>query len=359
MDLSIFKDKKILVTGHTGFKGSWLCAWLKLLGADVVGVSLEPNTNPNHFELLNLAMDSRVVDIRDSKAIERTFLEVLPDFIFHLAAQPLVRDSYETPLYTMETNIMGTANVLNACRTLKDLKGVLIVTTDKCYENKEWVWGYRENDPMGGYDPYSASKGCAELVTACFRNSYFNLDEFGLSHHTLVASARGGNVIGGGDWAKDRLIPDIVRATIRGETVEIRSPNATRPWQHVLECLSGYLCLAQKLLEGDKAFAQGWNFAQSHEGHATVLDVLKRMQYVWPDVKYQINIPKNPPHEAMLLKLDCTKANTLLNWRNFWGLDKTIESTTKWYRRYYETGEILTFSDIEAYMNDIEGYYHG
>lgn len=347
-----YSGKKVIVTGHTGFKGSWLCAWLQKLGAEVVGVALEPNSKPSHFELLKLDMESHLVDIRDYKEIHKIFTKISPDVVFHLAAQPLVRDSYNDPLYTFGTNVIGTANVLNACRELDMIKAVVIVTTDKCYENKEWVWGYRENDPMGGHDPYSASKGCAELVVASYRDSFFNLQQFGKKHNTLIASARAGNVIGGGDWSKDRLIPDIIEAAVTKNVVQIRNPNATRPWQHVLECLSGYLCLGEKLFCGDAKFAEAWNFAPTDDGTATVLNVVKKIKQQWPLVNYAIQQNQDQPHEANLLKLDCSKANAILQWKNVWDLAQTISVTTEWYKAFHETQAIRTLEDIERYISD-------
>lgn len=353
MFTDIYKNKVVLVTGHTGFKGSWLVTWLKQLGARVVGVSLAPNTTPAHYELLALDIESHIVDINDYETLAATIKNISPEIIFHLAAQPLVRESYLSPLQTLQTNIIGTANILNICRDLELLRAVVIVTTDKCYENKEWHFGYRETDPMGGHDPYSASKGCAELVTACFRNSYFNLDKFNQGHQVLIASARAGNVIGGGDWSSDRLIPDIARAIAANKTVQIRNPNSTRPWQHVLECLSGYLCLGEKLLQGKKEFAEGWNFAPITTGEMKVIDVVKIMQTVWPKLQYELNIDVNQPYEAGLLKLDCSKTFALLQWQNIWDMQQTIALTTDWYRAFYEEGKILTLEQIVEYESAI------
>lgn len=347
-----YKNKKVIVTGHTGFKGSWLCRWLQIMGANVIGISLQPNTQPSHFNLLNLDIESYFIDIRNAEEIEKTIKKIKPDIVFHLAAQPLVRDSYDIPLITFETNVIGTANILNACRNMDDLRGVVIVTTDKCYENKEWIWGYRESDPVGGHDPYSASKGCAELVTSCFRKSFFNLELYGKSHGTLIASARAGNVIGGGDWSKDRLIPDIMRAVSKGEAVTIRNPESTRPWQHVLECLSGYLCLGEKLLQRDKKFAESWNFASTFEENAKVLEIVNLIKKYWNKLQYEVKTQENQPYEAGLLRLDCSKALTHLCWKNVWNLENTIAATTNWYRNFYENNAISTDLDIENYIKD-------
>ena len=350
MSFDLYRNKNVLITGHTGFKGSWLTTWLQQLNANVTGISLEPNTKPSHFELLNHNVSSHFIDIRNYEKLCNVIHTAKPEIIFHLAAQPLVRDSYQDPLYTFETNIIGTANVLNACRNLDSLKAALIVTTDKCYDNKEWTWGYRESDPMGGHDPYSASKGCAELVTNSFRKSFFNLEDFGGEHQTLIASARAGNVIGGGDWSKDRLIPDIIIAATNNRIVKIRQPHATRPWQHVLESLSGYLCLGEKLLQGKKQFAEAWNFAPSDHETTTVLNVIHKMQSYWPKIQYEIDQNQQHPHEANLLKLDCSKANNILKWRSIWDLDATIKATIDWYRNFYEHKKITTIDNIKNYM---------
>jgi len=354
---NIYKNKRILVTGHTGFKGSWLVAWLKMLGANIIGASLAPNTDPAHFSLLGLDIESYLVDVCDADKVKKLIGKAKPEILFHLAAQPIVRESYVDPIGTFATNVMGTVNVLNACRNSESLKAIVVVTSDKCYENKEWIWGYRENDPMGGYDPYSASKGCTELVINSFRNSYFNLEQFGKKHQVLLASARAGNVIGGGDWAKDRLIPDIVKSIVASEKVLIRNPQATRPWQHVLECLSGYLCIGEKLLRGENKFAEGWNFAPTFEGDATVLDVVNKMQNNWSKLQYAIEEQTDHPHEAYLLKLDSSKAYTLLHWRNVWDLEKTIMMTTDWYRNFYEQAIISTYEDIKNYVQEAQSLF--
>ncbi|MBE3609020.1 CDP-glucose 4,6-dehydratase [Campylobacter californiensis] len=346
---NIYKNKKVFVTGHTGFKGSWLVFWLTKLGANIVGYSDKVPTNPSHFELLNLHIKSIFGDIRDLEKLNLAIKEVKPDIVFHLAAQPLVRYSYKNTIETYETNVIGTLKVFEACRQ-NGVKAIVNITSDKCYENKEWVWGYRENDPMGGYDPYSSSKGCAEILTASYRNSYFNIDEYGKTHETLLASARAGNVIGGGDWAEDRLICDVVRATIKNETVLIRNPNATRPWQHVLEPLSGYLLLGQKLLEGKEEFAEGWNFGPSEEGNYSVGEVLDCLQRHWDKVKFKVEKNAQNLHEANLLKLDCSKANIKLGWKPTWDSKTTFEKTIKWYREFYEGGKILSEDNLNEYI---------
>lgn len=354
MPFESYLNKKVLITGHTGFKGSWLAAWLQELGAQVVGMALDPNTTPNHFDLLNLDMDSRMLDIRNAEQVSKAILQIKPDIVFHLAAQPLVRESYVDPLGTLDTNVMGTANILNSCRNVDTVKAIVIVTSDKCYENKEWVWGYRETEPMGGHDPYSASKGCAELVTSCFRRSFFNLADYGKTHTTLIATARAGNVIGGGDWAEDRLIPDMVRAVDKGIPVIIRNPHATRPWQHVLESLGGYLCLGERLWHGDKSVADAWNFGPTSEGIDTVLHVLQTMQGYWPTVQYEINSDPLQFHEANWLKLDCSKAAAVLKWKNRLNTSQAVQKTVNWYRNYYEAHKISTREDIRDYMKLIE-----
>lgn len=347
----IYHNRNVLITGHTGFKGSWLALWLKEMSANILGYALEPPTQPNHFELLNLNINSIIDEIRNKEKLENVFREFQPEIVFHLAAQPLVRESYIDPVGTYGTNVMGTVNVLEACRKTKTVKAIINVTSDKCYENKEWVWGYRENEPMGGYDPYSSSKGCSELITAAYRRSFFNLNEFGKSHNTLLASARAGNVIGGGDWAKDRLIPDIMKAAAINEEVTIRNPDSTRPWQHVLEPLSGYLLLGQRLLEKKKEFADAWNFGPNKEETITVREVVKNIKNIWSKINYEISQSGQDLHEANLLKLDYSKAFSKLKWEPIWSKDKSIESTIKWYRNFYENNNILSLEDIANYVH--------
>ena len=351
----IYKDKTVLVTGHTGFKGSWLCFWLKQMGAKVVGYSLEAPTNPNHFELLNLDITSIKGNIKDLEHLNTVFQTYKPDIVFHLAAQALVKYSYENPIETYETNVMGTLKVFEACRN-NNVKAIVNITSDKAYENKEWIWGYRENDPMGGYDPYSSSKGCADLLATSYRNSYFNINEYKKTHNTLLATCRAGNVIGGGDWAKDRLITDIMISVSQGKKVSIRNPKATRPWQHVLEPLSGYLQIGQKLLEEKVEFAEAWNFGPSDEGSITVEEVVQNVKKHWDKIDYEINQDPNQLHEANLLKLDCTKANTILKWKDVWDSETTFEKTVNWYKNFYENNkELLTQSDLENYIKEAVG----
>ena len=348
----IYKDKAVLVTGHTGFKGSWLVYWLDKMGAKVIGYALEAPTKPNHIELLDLDIVSIVGDIRDLDKLNEVFEEYKPDIVFHLAAQPLVRLSYSNPIETYETNVMGTIKVFEAAKIAK-VKAIVNITSDKAYDNREWIWGYRENDPMGGYDPYSASKGCSELVTSSYRNSYFNIDEYGKTHNTLLASCRAGNVIGGGDWAEDRLMTDIMLSVSKNKKVIIRNPNATRPWQHVLEPLSGYLNIGQKLLEKKVEFSDGWNFGPADEGSISVGEVLAHVQKYWDKIDYSLNKEKDSLHEANLLKLDCSKAHIELEWKDVWSNDTTFEKTVKWYKSYYEDElKVLTENDLETYIDD-------
>jgi CDP-glucose 4,6-dehydratase len=349
---NVYKNRKVLVTGHTGFKGSWLVSWLQDLGADVLGIALEPDTNPSHFASLKLNVKTHICDVRDYEKISSIIKNFKPEIIFHLAAQPLVIESYKSPLYTFETNIIGTANVLEAGKGIDALKAVIAITTDKCYENQEWVWSYRETDRLGGYDPYSASKAAAEMVIASYRNSFFNVDKFGKQHCTLIASARAGNVIGGGDWAPDRLIPDIIRASVANKVTLLRNPQAIRPWQHVLESLSGYLLLGEKLFKGEKTFATAWNFAPDSENGVSVLEVVEKMQQIWPKIKFKKQKNINQFHETHYLTLDSSKARSLLKWKSVWNIDKTLLATMDWYRSFYENKKILTHAQIAEYVKD-------
>ena len=347
----IYYGKKVFLTGHTGFKGSWLALWLTNMGAIVKGYSLAPNTNPTHWELLGQNMESVYCDIRDKERLEQELISFNPEIVFHLAAQPIVRLSYENPFETYDVNVMGTLTLFEACRKIRELKAIINITTDKCYENKEWVWGYRENDPLGGYDPYSSSKACAELLTTSFRRSFFNILDYGNKHNTLLTSARAGNVIGGGDWAQDRLIPDIMKTAAINQKTIIRNPDAIRPWQHVLEPLSGYLILGQYLLNGHRDFADSWNFGPIDECNINVKEVAEMLKKNWNNIS--IEYEKNQQlHEATLLKLDCSKAISLLGWRPVWDSHYAIKRTVDWYKEYYENNVLLTESDLNTYIKD-------
>lgn len=345
----VYKGRRVLVTGHTGFKGSWLALWLSSIGAEVVGYSLAPETQPNHFDLLDITCDSIISDIRDNDKLKSVVFKYQPEMIFHLAAQPLVRRGYREPVGTFATNVMGTVNLLDSCRESTAVRAILVVTSDKCYENQQLNRGYSENDPLGGYDPYSASKGCAEIVTSSYRRSFFPIDQFGKRHNVLIASARAGNVIGGGDWSEDRLIPDIVKAVNKNEKVLIRNPYSMRPWQHVLESLTGYLILGQKMLTGDVECATAWNFGPYKDGEFSVEHMIKKMQQVWGEIDYQVS-ESNEMHEAKLLQLDSMKARTVLGWSQVWGVDETVEKTSKWYQQFYEKQEVITDQQISEYV---------
>lgn len=328
VDLGFWKDKKVFLTGHTGFKGGWTVLWLKKLGAVVKGYALAPNTEPSLYKVAKIAdgIESHIGDVRDLDALKRSMVEFGPEIVIHMAAQPLVLASYRDPVDTYETNVMGTVNLLEAVRACESVKAVVNVTTDKCYKNNEWVWGYRENEPMGGYDPYSSSKGCSELVTSAYRQSFFYAKT-----SVSLASARAGNVIGGGDWSDDRLIPDALKAFDLGEPVIIRNPLATRPWQHVLEPISGYLTLAQKLYCSDCEYAEGWNFGPNVEGTKPVGEVLDYLVDHWPSDASWLLDKREQPHEAQLLKLDISKAQERLKWSPRWDLNKALQTIIKWH----------------------------
>lgn len=351
---SFWKGKRVLLTGHTGFKGSWLSLWLQSMGAQVVGYALNPPTDPSLFEAAEVAKDmtSIIGDIRDLEHLSRVFADHQPEIVIHMAAQPLVRYSYIEPVETYSTNVMGTVNLLEAVRRAKSVRAVINVTTDKCYENREWAWGYRENEAMGGYDPYSSSKGCAELVTAAYRNSYFHPEKY-KEHGVAIATGRAGNVIGGGDWADDRLIPDIMRAISAGKPVNIRNPHAIRPWQHVLEPLSGYLVLAQKLYEESAAYAEGWNFGPNDEDAKPVQWIVEKLTQVWGEGANWIVDGGDHPHEAHYLKLDCSKAKSRLDWHPRWNLEEALKAIVEW-QRAYRDGKVIksiTLEQIQQYMN--------
>lgn len=335
IDTSFWTGKTVFLTGHTGFKGSWLSLWLQSLGAKVVGYALQPPTNPSLFEVARVAdgMTSIEGDIRDLTQLVAAMAEHQPEIVIHMAAQPLVRYSYRDPVETYSTNVMGTVNVLEAVRQAGSVRVVVNITSDKCYDNREWVWGYRENEPMGGYDPYSSSKGCAELVASAYRNSFFTPNEFD-RHGVAMASVRAGNVIGGGDWAEDRLIPDIMRAITRGEPVHIRNPHAIRPWQHVLEPLAGYLLLAQKLWEEGVAYGEGWNFGPNSEDAKPVSWIVEKLTKTWGEGASWVLDGGDHPHEAHYLKLDCSKAKARLEWQPRWRLDYTLSAIVDWHQAH-------------------------
>ena len=352
VDPLFWKGKKVFLTGHTGFKGSWLSLWLGSMGAEVTGYALAPNTTPNLFDVLNVKgqiKTSHIADIRDLEVLKSVVLEANPDILIHMAAQPLVRYSYESPVETYAVNVMGTVNVLEAARQIESLRATVVVTTDKCYENKEWVWGYRENEPMGGHDPYSNSKGCAELVTSAYRQSFFN----GATIRNAVASARAGNVIGGGDWSIVRLIPDAIKAFEANESLMIRNPLATRPWQHVLEPLSGYLILAQALYDKGNSFASGWNFGPRDEDNRSVQDVIDLMIAGWGRAARWEKDGAYQPHEANLLKLDCSKARQQLGWVPKWDLETAIQKIVEWQKSFQINANMrdVSLAQINQYTN--------
>ena len=354
----LYAGRKVLVTGSSGFKGSWLTLWLHRMGAQVLGVTLDPPSVPSMSVELGLSgiIAAEHASITDFTRLQAIMKDFQPEIIFHLAAQALVRESYERPIETLQTNIMGTAHVLEACRHVPSVRAVVIVTSDKCYRNNEWVWGYRENDPMGGYDPYSASKGCAELITASYIKSFFPADRYGQDHQVAVASARAGNAIGGGDWGKDRLIPDCFRALHAEQPIVIRYPQAVRPWQHVLECLSGYLQLGGRLLEQGPRYGCGWNFAPIDMGDVWPVErVVRYICSLWENGKYEVQRGRHP-HEAHMLCLDCTKANIELGWRPRYKVAEALRVTTAWYKAwtmYRDAASMRTFTidQIEAYTN--------
>ena len=348
--LDLYKNKKVFVTGHTGFKGSWLCAFLENLEAEYAGYSLAPCTDPSHFELLKLKGESTIGDISDISLLKESIKRFEPEILFHLAAQPLVRESYKDPLTTYQTNVLGTLNVLEAIRECPSIKAVVIITTDKVYENKEWVYPYREEDQLGGHDMYSSSKACSELLLRSYQRSFFGLDTYKLKHNVLIGSARAGNVIGGGDWSTDRLIPDIVKAASVNAITHIRNPKAVRPWQHVLDCLNGYLMLGEKLLNQEQEFADAWNFAPYSFESMTVEEVAKASKLIWEDIAIEFGKPEQDYHEANLLKLDNTKAISYLGWKPKWNTEKAIEKTIEWYKNYYQHGGLRTYSQIQEYL---------
>jgi CDP-glucose 4,6-dehydratase len=352
VNLDFWRGKRVFLTGHTGFKGSWLSLWLQSLGAEVHGLSLQPPTAPNIFTVAQVegGMAGHAIgDIRDLATVQTAMHAAQPDIVIHMAAQPLVRLSYAEPVETYATNVMGTVHVLESARKTQSVKAIVIVTTDKCYENKEWAWGYRENEPMGGRDPYSNSKGCAELITSAYRSSF--LHNSGIA----VASARAGNVIGGGDWAADRLVPDILRAFEDNQSVTIRNPDATRPWQHVLEPLSGYLALAEHLYTHGQAYAESWNFGPKDDDARPVKWIVEHMVNSWgKGASWQLD-GGGHPHEANYLKLDISKAKARLGWQPRWPLATALERITTWHKAFLAKADIkkLCLAQIQQYSSAI------
>jgi CDP-glucose 4,6-dehydratase len=352
MNKGFWQGKRVFVTGHTGFKGSWLALFLRHFGAEVAGFALAPATSPNLWGLLDLNSDIQATtdDIRNASALRTAVTHFQPEIVFHLAAQALVRASYVDPVETYSTNVMGTVNLLEAVRATPSVRAVVSVTSDKCYDNQEWVWGYREADPIGGHDPYSSSKGCAELVTAAYRSSFFNPVKYS-DHGVAIASCRAGNVVGGGDWSDDRLIPDVIRSIAAGQAVDIRNPNATRPWQHVLEPLSGYLLVAEKLVTDGVAYGEAWNFGPGAEGDQTVIQVVEQLIAKFGQGK--IHVAQNPdnPHEAGLLKLDISKARDRLGWQPRWNVAQTLDAVVNWHKGLESGAEIqeMSLKQVEQY----------
>lgn len=350
IDSEFWKGKCVFITGHTGFKGSWISLWMQSMGVNLHGLSQNPPTTPSLFDVANVGdeMVSTIGDIRDYDTVYKAINACKPDIVIHMAAQSLVRYSYQEPVETYAVNVMGTVNVLEAIRQVGTVKAVVNVTTDKCYENKEWIWGYRENESMGGYDPYSSSKGCSELVTSAYRQSYFQ--QSGVS----LASVRAGNVIGGGDWSTDRLIPDILRSFEKSQPVIIRNPNATRPWQHVLEPLSGYLVLAQHLYIDGQSYAEGWNFGPCEEDVQPVQWIVQRMVELWKcNASWKLDMEKHP-HEAGYLKLDISKAKAKLEWQPHWSLPIALENIVDWHNAWLEKADMkaVCIQQIEKYQKN-------
>ncbi len=354
MTRDFWRCRRVLLTGHTGFKGSWLSLWLQSLGAELTGFALPPPTRPSLFEEADVAagMRSIIGDIRDLAAVQDAVQSARPELVIHMAAQPLVRYSYQYPVETYSTNVMGTVHLLETVRQVSGIKAVVNVTTDKCYENREWAWGYRENEPMGGLDPYSNSKGCAELVSTAYRTSFFNPADYE-QHGVALGTARAGNVIGGGDWALDRLLPDILAAFGEGRQVSIRNPHAIRPWQHVLEPLRGYLTLAERLYQVGPAFAEAWNFGPRDDDAKSVEWIVRRMAELWGSgAAWQLDL-STQPHEAHYLKLDISKASSRLGWQPTLSLDEALQLTVEWARQRASRSNLksLTLDQIQQYQN--------
>ncbi|OUU26509.1 MAG: CDP-glucose 4,6-dehydratase [Candidatus Endolissoclinum sp. TMED37] len=343
--LKIYKSKKVLITGHNGFKGSWLSLWLQKLGAKVYGISLKNEDKNNHFNALNLDIEQYHFNICDYQTLENKVLSINPDIIFHLAAQSLVRESFISPIETWNTNVIGTANLLEIVKKLNSVKGLILISSDKCYKNKEWIWGYRENDELGGHDPYSSSKAAMELLISSYRDSFYYK-----KNKSILASCRAGNVIGGGDWARDRLMPDIFNSIYKKTNLNIRYPEATRPWQHVLESLNGYLMLGKKILEDKKHFGKAWNFGPNQDSNLSVLQLLKKIKSNIGYLNWEIANHKKE-HESKLLFLDNSMAKKELLWKPVLDIEKTLEFTINWYKVYLEENKIISSEQIDEYIN--------
>jgi CDP-glucose 4,6-dehydratase len=354
--VKVYKNRRVLVTGHTGFKGSWLCHWLLKLGAEVSGYALDPFTESDNFVATSLNNQIRDIrsDIRDFDKLKSVIQEIKPEFVFHLAAQPLVLESYAKPKDTFDINIGGTVNLLEVCRNVDSVHTMVMITSDKCYDNKEWVWGYRENDPMGGFDPYSASKGSAELVIASYRNSFFHTNKFE-SHGKSLSSVRAGNVIGGGDWAKDRIVPDCVRSLMAGTSIEVRNPYSTRPWQHVLEPLGGYLLLGARMSQEPTHYAGAWNFGPDLSSIREVQELVEFMIKDWGSGSYFVSSNMEKPHEAKLLALEISKARLNLGWKPTWDFQTTITQTVAWYKGFKNKENLadICLKQIESFIKPI------
>ena len=342
----VFNKRKVLITGHNGFKGSWLSQWLNILGAEVSGISLDPPTYPNHWDALNLKTQNEYnIDITNYNELDKAIQEINPEIVFHLAAQSLVREGFRSPLKTWNTNVMGTANLLECANNLNAIKAIVIVTTDKCYENQEWIWGYREIDRLGGHDPYSASKASCELLVESYRNNFLK------SNKVKLATARAGNVIGGGDWSEERLIPDAIKSILKNTSLELRSPYSTRPWQHVLDCLSGYLLLAENLFLKKEGYSRAWNYGPTSLSNKSVEDVIKEFNIYLPELNWNFLEEKNLG-ESVQLHLDSTLARKVQKWEPIWDFNKSVQKTAEWYKSWIEKQKVNTIDDIYEYQID-------
>jgi CDP-glucose 4,6-dehydratase len=360
MNPAFWKGRKVLVTGHTGFKGSWLCMWLQLLGAEVTGYAKTPDKKANLFDLAHIEdeMESTIADLANLSELQTCFQQCQPEIVFHLAAQALVRESYRAPIDTYQTNVMGTLNVLEACRTCDSVRSIILVSTDKCYDNKEWHWGYRESDPLGGYDPYSSSKACMELLASSYRSSFFNPKQYE-QHKVAIATVRAGNVIGGGDYAENRIVPDTLNAINENRSIVLRNPSAVRPWQHVLEPLSGYLTVAEKLMSDGTQYAHAWNFGPDKSALKQVNWIT---QFIVSNYSSSINVIEENNetlHEAQLLALDCSLANNKLKWQPKWTLEKTLTSIIEWSKYVEADGSArdICLKQIAEYQS-LDGHLH-